>query len=91
MMPKLHELEQKLASLPADEQAVWIERFLAELQRHTAPERSERELPGVWIAGDAPDSVAVAAAIEQLEQFARGKTLGKDLRLRDLIDEGRRY
>lgn len=33
MIPRLDELEQRLAALPAREQAAWIERFLDELTR----------------------------------------------------------
>lgn len=96
MLPKLQELEQRLAALPAEEQSAWIARFLDQLQRQTnggqtkAPIES-KPIKGEWIGGRQPTPEEVAEAVAGLRRFREGNILGDDITIRELIDDGRRY
>jgi hypothetical protein len=74
--------------LPAAEQAQWITHFLQEL--HAQTDDTSADAGATWIAGRTPSPRDVSVAIDHLRQFRKGKVLGNDLSLRDLIDEGRR-
>jgi hypothetical protein len=51
----------------------------------------KKEFERQWIGGRKPTQEEISEAIEQLTQFNKGRILGKDVTIKDLINEGRRY
>lgn len=82
----IQEIEAAIEKLPPDElQAFlgWIDRYREEASRVEAPH--ERH----WIGGEQPNRADVKTAVEHLKTLREGVTLGSDLTIRQLIDEGR--
>lgn len=90
MMQLLQELERKLATLPEAKREQWVSHFLEELAAEDAHDIEEKSATGrKWIGGRKPSQKKIEEAIEHLQQFRKGKTLGDDVTLKDLINEGR--
>ena len=91
MTERFLELERKLATLPEEKREEWISHFLEELDLETAQINGDASDEGEWIGGRKPTQDQVTRALEQLDRFSKGKILGEDVTLKDLINEGRRY
>jgi hypothetical protein len=93
MTELLQELERKLAKLPEEEQEQWLSHFLKELSLEAFETNGDAadEDEGEWIGSRRPTQEEISEAIEQLTQFSKGRILGKDVTIKDLINEGRRY
>ena len=90
MTQLLQELERKLATLPESKQEQWVSHFLEELAEDTNGTETKSTAGGEWIGGRKPAQNKVEEAIKHLRQFRKGKTLGDDITLKDLINEDRR-
>ena len=90
MTELLQELKQKLSTLPQEKQAHWVSHFLKELSAEISEVNGNVEDEGQWIGGRKPTPKEVSEAIEKLTQLSKGNILGKDVTLKELINEGRR-
>lgn len=91
MSKLLEKLERKLATLPQEAQQQWVQHFLKELDVEAGQIGDNGIDERQWINGQPPAQKQVTAAVEQLRRFRKGKQLGTDTTLNDLIDEGRRF
>lgn len=91
MTELFQELERKLAALPQEKQEEWVSHFLDELNLEIDDTNENTTDDEQWIGGRRPTQEEIDDAVEKLKQFRKGKTLGDELTLKDLINEGRRY
>jgi hypothetical protein len=92
MTELLQELERELAKLPAEKQDRWVSHFLKELSSETRVVNGDNEdnAKGEWIGGRRPSQEEVTEAMRKLQELRRGITLGDDIGIKELINEGRR-
>jgi hypothetical protein len=89
MTELLQKLARELAKLPEDEQDRWISHFLSELSLKEHESNTSATNKREWIGGRKPTREEVAKAIEGLREFRKGKILGDDITIKELINEGR--
>ena len=91
MTERFKELERELAKLPEAKREQWVSHFLEELSANEEEANGEVAIQREWIGGRRPTQEEVDEAVTQLREFRKGKTLGDDITIKELINEGRRY
>ena len=88
MTQTMQRVIERLSRLPEAQQ----ERIAARILEHLdAEEKEERWIADrQWIGGRKPSREEVVCAIEGMRELRKSISLGKDLTIRELINEGRR-
>ena len=78
---------ERLSRLPEADQDKYASRWLKELENDSPPV-SESEPQ--WLGGRKPTQEEVTEAVRRIKEARKGRRLGKDLTIREMIEEGRR-
>ncbi len=89
MTQAMQRVIERLSRLPEEKQDAFAARILETL------EAEEKNSPWVadrhWVGGRKPTKEEVARTIDRWRELRKDITLGDDLTIHDLINEGRRY
>ncbi len=89
MTQAMQRVIERLSRLPEEKQERIVARILEalEAEEKTKPWAADRH----WVGGRKPTKEETVQAIDRWRELRKGITLGDDLTIRDLINEGRRY
>ena len=78
---------ERLSQLPGPVQERYASRWLEELENEeaTSPLGESK-----WIGGRQPTPEETAEAVQRIKETRKGRILGEDLTIREMIEEGRR-
>ena len=78
---------ERLARLPEAVQEKFASRWLKELENEDHPASGNETQ---WIGGRKPTPEEVTEAVRKIKESRKGRILGEDLTIREMMEEGRR-
>ena len=78
---------ERLSRLPEAVQEQYASRWLEELETEKDPVSGNE---AQWIGGRKPTPEEVTEAVRKIKETRKGRMLGEDLTIREMIEEGRR-
>ena len=78
---------ERLSRLPEAVQEKYASRWLEELNNGDHPASGNETQ---WIGGRKPTPEEVTEAVRKIKESRKGRILGEDLTIREMIEEGRR-
>ena len=78
---------ERLSRLPEAVQEKYASRWLEELETEKDPARGNE---AQWIGGRKPTPEEVTEAVRKIKESRKGRILGDDLTIREMMEEGRR-